>query len=124
MSDIIIPAGEALDNADKTQKEIKQLYRNLVETQQEDVNRLKYKFKQLNKEPLKDKELIKFKMRSIKEQLEELMESRHYLVQDYEQLIKLADLSGRASSAKQVLDDMDREIEMARQELSQLNALL
>jgi len=123
-SEFIMPAGEALHNAGITQSEVKSDYKRRVEEQY--AIRAKYlaHIKREEEELKKDPDAIKFKLTNLKDQHDALHESLHYAKQDYDALLNNADLTGRTSASKAIVDRMEREIYDVRQQISQLNGLL
>jgi DNA repair exonuclease SbcCD ATPase subunit len=122
--EIIRPAQESLHNAFVTQNEVKKDYRSRVEAQEEVRARYLAKVKREKEELKKHPDIIKLKIRNLKDQHDECLESLHYAKQDYDALLQQADLTGKTSAAKEVMERIEKEIWDARREISELEALL
>lgn len=122
--ELIAPARESLHNASLTQLEVKKDYRARLEAQEEVRARYLAQIKREKEELKKDPDIIKFKIRNLKEHHDECLESLHYAKQDYETLLNSADITGKTSAAKVIVERMEREIYDVRKEISELEALL
>jgi cell division septum initiation protein DivIVA len=123
-SEIIIPAREALHNAGITQGEVKKDYRARVEAQDEIRARYLDQIKREREELKKEPKIIKLKIRNLKEQHDACQESLHYAKQDYETLLNNADITGKASAAKVIMERIEKEIFDLRRDISDHEALL
>lgn len=123
-SEIIIPAKESLHNASISQGEVKKDYRSRVEAQDEIRARYLAQIKRENEELRKNPKIIKLKIRNLKEQHDACQESLHYAKQDYETLLNKADITGKTSAAKEIMERIEKEIYDVRRAISDLEALL
>jgi hypothetical protein len=123
-SEIIIPAKEALHNAAITQSDVKSDYHKRVEEQDEKKARLLAKIKREREELKKNPDMIKYKIRNLKEQINECDESLHYARQDVDALVANADITGKVSQAKIIVERIEKEIYDAKKEISELEGLL
>ncbi len=72
----------------------------------------------------KHPDALKFKIRNLKEQHDECLESLHYAKQDYEALLNSADITGKTTRAKEIVERIEKEIFDCRREISELEGLL
>jgi hypothetical protein len=122
--ELIMPAKESLHNASITQAAVKNDYRSRLEAQEEVRARYLAHIKREAEELKKNPDVIKMKIRNLKEQHDECLESLHYAKQDYETLLNSADITGKTSAAKIIMERIEKEIFDARKEISELEALL
>jgi hypothetical protein len=118
------PAGEALHNASVTQKEVKSDYHRRLEEQEEKRAKFLARIKREHEEMKKNPDVIKLKIRNLKEQVDECEEALHYAKQDYEAFLHNADITGKATAAKVIMERIEREIYDAKKEISELEGLL
>jgi chromosome segregation ATPase len=123
-SELIMPAREALHNAGITQGEVKKDYRARVEAQDEIRARYLAQIKREREELRKTPKIIKLKIRNLKDQHDACQESLHYAKQDYETLLNKADITGKTTAAKEIMERIEREIFEVRRDISELEALL
>ena len=122
--EIITPAKEALHNASISQADVKNEYHHRLEEQDEIKARYLAHIKREKEELKKNPEFIKFKIRNLKEQIDECNESLHYAKQDWETLLANADITGKATAAKEIVERIEKEIFTAKREISDLEGLL
>lgn len=101
-----------------------ELYKAALEEQKEKLERYKARVKASNIKSLKDDPvLLDFKIQTLKEQIDQHEESLHYAKQDLAKLMNDMDLSGAATTARETVENIEREIEFSKKELSDLMRL-
>ena len=106
-------------------KEDGELYRAALQEQEENLARYKNRIRdaEASKKLKDDKELIDFKIRNLQEQIEELNESLHYAKQDLAQVMADMDISGKATEYRLAVENIEKEIQFAKDKISELTRL-
>jgi hypothetical protein len=121
---ILTPAPEALHNASISQKDVKKEYQGRL-VQQDEVRARYLDHIKREKESLKkDKVAIKFKIRTLKDLHDACLESLHYAKQDLDHLMNHADITGKATAARKIVEGIEKEIFDAKRDISELEKLL